>query len=34
MLSCALRAYEELESLFNWEQFVKVCIELKRKRGW
>ena len=29
-----LRAYEELESIFNWEQFGKVCEEQKRKRGW
>jgi len=32
--AATLRAREELESIFTWEQFVKVCIEQKRKRGW
>lgn len=29
-----LRAYEELESITSMEQFIQICAEQKRKRGW
>ena len=29
-----LRAYEELASITSLEQFVTLCAEQKRKRGW
>jgi hypothetical protein len=28
-----LRAFEELEMIRNWAEFVAVCDEQKRKRG-
>lgn len=29
-----VRALEELESISTWAEFVKICEEQKRKRGW
>jgi hypothetical protein len=29
-----LAALRELESLHTWAQFVRVCEEQRRKRGW
>lgn len=29
-----LRALEELEYITSWAEFVKICEEQKRKRGW
>ena len=29
-----LKALEELEYIRNWKQFVAICEDQKRKRGW
>jgi hypothetical protein len=29
-----LRAFEELQMIGNWAEFVAICEEQKRKRGW
>ena len=28
------RAFEELEFISSWAEFVAICEEQKRKRGW
>ena len=32
--AATLRAFEELEYISSWAQFMEVCEEQKRKRGW
>jgi hypothetical protein len=29
-----LKAFEELEFITSWAEFVAICEEQKRKRGW